>query len=75
MTKIYCVSKSTLSITLNRFINVVNNKISAEIVAWPETLEERSKIPHRFYKAKFPNICGIIDGSLIPIKCPKNDEN
>jgi hypothetical protein len=49
----------------------------SHLIAWPDSADHRRRIAQRFFSLfspGLPNICGAIDGSLIPIQAPAVDE-
>ncbi|KAJ3655791.1 hypothetical protein Zmor_014904 [Zophobas morio] len=66
------VDKSTVCRTVQRVVNVVNDVLLNRIVRWPENIPNEIE---KFYRiAHFPHVCGVVDGSLIPIDAPTNNE-
>jgi hypothetical protein len=46
----------------------VNRTLFNRVVSWPENIEEEIR---SFYGiANFPHVCGVVDGSLIPLDAP-----
>ncbi|KAI8433384.1 hypothetical protein MSG28_015424 [Choristoneura fumiferana] len=66
------VDKSTVCRTVHRVINAINRRLFPSIVKWPHRIED---VVQKFYELyNFPNVIGIIDGTLIPIDAPTTDE-
>ena len=70
---IHGISKASAS----RCVEEVTNSICKRFnnIELPSTLEEVSTAKEGFYKiANFPNTIGAVDGTLIPIQAPHEDE-
>lgn len=55
----------------------INRRLFAQLIQWPSTEAECHQIELDFYRLQnvgIVGICGAIDGSLIPIKPPKDVE-
>jgi hypothetical protein len=58
------VNKATVCRAIKNVVNVVNRTLFNRVVSWPENIEEEIS----FYGiANFPHVCGVVDGSLIPL--------
>lgn len=67
------VSKSTVSLVLNNFIDAINGNL--DNIRFPLTREEQQKNRLEFYrKCRIPGVLGAIDGTLIPIIAPTHQE-
>lgn len=47
------------------------------LIDWPNDADLRRRIAHGFFNLStpgIPNVCGALDGSLIPIEAPSEDE-
>ncbi|KAL7632594.1 UNVERIFIED_CONTAM: hypothetical protein RMT77_017097 [Armadillidium vulgare] len=66
------INKSTVCRTVANVVRVINRHIFNKIISWPANIGE---VLEKFYEiANFPQVCGIIDGSLIPIDAPTVNE-
>jgi hypothetical protein len=69
------LSKATLSRIILRVTNAIVRTHSGKI-SFPRTAAERTDCKQGFYNvAGFPNVLGCVDGTLIPIKTPHDDEH
>ena len=69
------IHKSTVSRCINRVSKVLCTKIK-DYIRFPQNEEERNHIKQCFHDyGQFPNTIGAIDGTLIPIKKPSEDEH
>lgn len=69
------ISKASVHNCVQRVTTVIINTYFQEVVSWPEGDEERRQIASEFHqKARFPAVCGAIDGTLIPILTPSENE-
>ncbi|KAB7499601.1 hypothetical protein Anas_14234 [Armadillidium nasatum] len=58
------INKSTVCMAVANVVRVINRHIFNKVVSWPANIDE---VLEKFYEvANFPQVCGIIDGSLIP---------
>ncbi|CAI6358738.1 unnamed protein product [Macrosiphum euphorbiae] len=66
------MGKSSLSVSFFRIINLIIMNAS-NVIIWPhgEELERQKEL--FFHMASIPNVIGAVDGTLIPIKAPKED--
>lgn len=68
------VSKSAVCKTIREVTRIVIHRMS-RLIDWPDNAEGRNEIAEAFFaKAKIPNVCGAIDGTLVPIIAPSDDE-
>lgn len=66
------ISKSSVCRSLHRVVAAINRIKFPQIVNWPQG----NLIRQEFHElANFPHVCGVIDGSLIRIDAPNNNEN
>lgn len=69
------ISKASVHACVQRVTTVLIEKYFRQIVSWPQAEEERRRIANDFYqKAHFPAVCGAVDGTLIPISSPSENE-
>ncbi|KAL7632365.1 UNVERIFIED_CONTAM: hypothetical protein RMT77_017323 [Armadillidium vulgare] len=67
------INKSTVCRTVANVVRVINRHIFNKIISWPAA--NIGEVLEKFYEiANFPQVCGIIDGSLIPIDAPTVNE-
>ncbi|KAH3730466.1 hypothetical protein DPMN_056454 [Dreissena polymorpha] len=67
------VSKSTVSRVLGSFLDVLNEQL--DNIKFPMSPEERQAIKLEFYqKSRIPGVIGAIDGTLVPIIGPHENE-
>ncbi|XP_053403112.1 putative nuclease HARBI1 [Mercenaria mercenaria] len=67
------VSKATAATVVDEFINSVNLRLRN--IRFPTDRIELNEIKRKFYqKCRMPNIIGAVDGTLIPIQAPTEDE-
>lgn len=66
------ICKASVCRAVHNTVAAVNNTIFAEYVKWPTNVE---KVVKRFFSIKgMPMVCGCLDGTLINIDAPKNNE-
>lgn len=69
------ISKSTLSRALHRFVTAVNDHVYPRVVDWPNDPQQLNGIANEFLERRgMPCVFGCVDGSLIEIVAPTNDE-
>lgn len=69
------ISKASVHASVQHVTTVLVNRYFKEVISWPQGEAERRRIPTDFYqKARFPAVCGAVDGTLIPISCPTVNE-
>ena len=69
------VSKSSVHDAVASVTSALNETYFSEVVSWPTESDERTKVASAFFlKKRFPGVCGAIDGTLIPILAPSQDE-
>ena len=66
-------SESTICRTVKRVVTAINASLFDEIIQWPER-------PHTladdfFLLGGMPCVCGVVDGTLVPITAPSNHEH
>ncbi len=67
-------SKASVCRIVRRVVRAVNYEIFPVEVQWPMG-NELGQVPRRFYSmANMPAVCGCIDGTLIPILAPSQNE-
>lgn len=66
------VSKGTVCRVIKSVVDAVNNTLLADTVCWPDNVGD--KINAFSNVANMPLVCGIVDGTLIKIDAPSNDE-
>lgn len=68
------MSKSTLSNTFFRIINVIKS-MAPMIITWP-TVNKMIEIENKFYNGRnLKKIIGVVDGTYCPIKAPKSQSH
>ncbi|KAB7495558.1 hypothetical protein Anas_05374 [Armadillidium nasatum] len=66
------INKSTVCRAVANVVRVINRHLFNKIISWPANIGE---VLEKFYEvANFPQVCGVIDGSLIPIDAPTVNE-
>lgn len=66
--------KTTIMRAVHRVTRVIVDEVFAEEVRWPNP--PSASIAVKFFRfANFPRVAGCIDGSLIPIDAPEENEN
>lgn len=64
--------------SISRCIHSVSKALvekSYKYISFPRNTEAQQVMKQRFYSiCQFPNVLGAIDGTLIPIKCPRGNE-
>ena len=69
------ISQSSVSRIVNKVSRAISGK-AHRIIRFPRTREEQRRTIQGFYETtRFPNTIGCVDGSLIRIKSPREDEN
>lgn len=66
------VHKSSVCRAILRVVQAVNSHLLRDVVKWPENIE--NEVEKFFQIANFPYVCGVVDGSLIPIQAPSQYE-
>jgi len=66
------IHKSTVCRTLRRVISAINNNIFQDVVRWPTDCSNLAM--QFFHKGGFPSVCGCVDGILINILAPYENE-
>lgn len=78
---LFCFILGLAKSSTSRILRQVTNAILEEfdgIVAWPLNEDDRIRIAAGFFRKNrpgMPNVCGAIDGSLVPIEAPSTFEN
>lgn len=62
------IHKSTVCRSIKNVVHAVNTLLFNRVVTWPENIE--NVVEQSYRVANFLYVCGIIDGSLIPIDAP-----
>lgn len=70
---IHGIHKSTVCRIINRVSRSVIRRLFQQYVRWPNNCAHISGKFHRI--AEFPRVAGAVDGTLIPIKAPRSNEN
>ncbi len=66
------ISKSTVCRVLKRVTAAIVDTMFQKFVKWPEN---PIQVAADFYNvAEFPSVCGVVDGTLIPIDAPSENE-
>lgn len=66
------ISKSTVCRIIQRVVNAVIRRLYFNVVRWPQN---NLRIAEEFFRiAGFPSVCGCIDGTLIRIDAPTENE-
>lgn len=66
------VHKSSVCRSVKAVVSVVNDVLFNSIVSWPQNIEN---VMNRFFRiANFPFVCGAIDGILITLNAPYENE-
>lgn len=66
------MSKSTVCSTIRRVIDAMYYQMSRNLIKWPTNCQNLENEFLQF--SSFPSVCGIVDGTLIPIMAPKDFE-
>ena len=70
------ISKTAVHASVSRVTVILNEVYFEEVVAWPADEEARKLIAGQFCAThRFPGVCGVIDGTLIEILAPSDNEN
>jgi hypothetical protein len=70
-------SKQAVNKAIKEVTVAINQQFFGQLIRWPITEAENQQIETDFYALKdvgIAGVCGAIDGSLIPIKPPKEVE-
>ena len=66
------ISKATVCRIIRQFVTAVNNTLFNELVTWPDNVAD---VVQKFYElGGLPLVCGCIDGTLIKIDAPRENE-
>ena len=69
---IHGISKATVCRIIGQFVTAVNNTLFHEFVTWPDNVRD---VVQKFYElGGLPLVCGCIDGTLIKIDAPRENE-
>lgn len=69
------ISKSSVHSCVKKVTEVLNEVYFSEVVSWPSSENDRNRIASEFYGlCRFPAVCGAIDGTLINIMSPSENE-
>jgi len=69
------ISQSSFSRILDQFSSLMCCEYSSQFISFPNDVAKINRTKEAFFDiAQFPGILGVIDGSHVPIKAPKNDE-
>ena len=69
------VSKASVHNCINRVTQALSDVYFGEVVSWPRSETARQRIAGDFFrKYRFPAVCGALDGTLIPIMTPSENE-
>ena len=69
------LSRMSVSTCVRATTNALVNKLP-QYISYPRDEASQNQIKQDFYKLRnFPHVLGAIDGTLIPIKAPPNDEH
>jgi hypothetical protein len=69
------VSKATVSRTVHRFVEAVNDYIYPDMVDWPRDQQKLNGMVNSFFEKRgMPCVFGCIDGSYCQLISPKEDE-
>lgn len=68
------IAISTAHDTVERFVNVVLEKVMPMVIKIPTEDTEFRQLANGFYQYHYPNVIGAIDGSGIDITAPANDK-
>lgn len=65
--------KGTVSKVVKKVVDAINQTLSRRVIKWPT---ETDNISLEFFrKGGFPNVCGAVDGTLIPMQSPTEHED
>lgn len=68
------ISQSSVSRHINSCLDY-SLKLSSSVIHFPESIRKFNQVKQQFFDiAGFPNVIGLIDGTLIPIKAPVQNE-
>ncbi len=69
------ISKSAVHCSVYRVTQIINDKYFKEVISWPSSEQARTRIACDFFsKNRFPAACGAINGTLIKILAPSENE-
>ena len=70
-----CMSQSVVSTTIKECLDIFEKYFCPKWIRFRKTLEEENQIKCNFYeKFGFPGVVGVVDGTHVKIKSPKQDE-
>lgn len=70
--RVHGIHESSVQRSVVRVVGAVNRYLLRHVVALPANPDEEMNRFHNI--AQFPNVVGVVDGSLIPIDAPSNNE-
>ena len=70
------VSRFSVSRSVHNVTNSLINRLLRRHITYPRNNHDKRKIKEAFYElAHFPNVLGTLDGSLVPVIAPHEDEH
>ena len=73
---VHGISRYSVSRAIHSVSSAMCDIMMAEEIVFPMDVMQQRRIKEKFYQiASFPNVLGTVDGTLVPVTAPSQDEH